>query len=175
MSEHNEIDEELVIAADVSTVPAQAPAATPATGRIEPLSTNLQPSVTIDLDILSGMTEPAIVKYKDAVRRFGQSLARETSRLEEAQRAEGIDNPEVTATMVVKANDALRNPPKTEEPTSRRSYMLTQTAAFAFGIGTPVVFSVSALHGAWHWVTTLLCGAAAVGFYIYSYVIVRRK
>lgn len=128
--------------------------------------------IIIDLDIIGGMTETACERYKDCIVRFAGALAREASRLEEADRAEDVEKPEITTTMVVKANDLIRHPPIDRPPTSIR-ILIAQAVAFAAAMLTPI-FGAN-LHSVWQWTVTVLCGIIAVIAQIFAIIAVRRR
>jgi hypothetical protein len=128
--------------------------------------------IIIDLDIISGMTESACEHYKGCIFKFAGALAREASRLEEADRAEDIDIPEITATMVVKANDLIRHPPVERTQTSI-PILIAQALAFAAAMLTPIFGSN--LHSKWQWTVTILCGILATASEVFAIIAVRRR
>jgi hypothetical protein len=133
---------------------------------------NNNSQIIIDLDITGGMTDTACGHYKDCIVKFASALAREASRLEEADRAEDVKKPEITATMVVKANDLIRHPPVDVPPTSIH-ILVAQAVAFAAAMLTPIFGS--ALHSPWQWTITVLCGILAVVAQVFAIVAVRRR
>jgi hypothetical protein len=135
--------------------------------------TDIGTSILLNLDILSGLSDSARIHYKECIKKFASALAREASRLEEADRAEEADKPEITTTMVVKANDLLRRPPS-NDATSSISTVLAQTASFGLGIMTPIIFGAG-LPSPWQWTTTIICGILAVICQTYAIVVVRRR
>lgn len=126
----------------------------------------------VKLDMLSGMTPSAVEHYKVCVTRYAEALARETSRLEEAQRAEDIHRPEITTTMVAKANEVLRRP-RGIDPTTRGPVIIAQITSLLAGIVTPI-FGAN-LHSIWQWTVTFTCGIIAVAGQVYVALVVRRK
>ncbi len=136
-------------------------------------SGKVKAKVEINIDILNGMTRVAAENYKECVSKFASALAREASRLEQDDRAIDIEEPEVTATMVLKANDLLRNP-RIEPPKLSITMIIAQVIAFSFGILTPIFGSE--LHSIWQWTVTIACGIIAVAAQTYAIVAaVRRK
>jgi hypothetical protein len=130
-------------------------------------------NLLVNLDILAGMTESATTRYRDCVKKFAAALGREASRLEEADRAEEIDKPEITTTMVVKANDLLRHPPS-NNVVSSIPVIVAQTVSFGLAIATPIIFGVG-LPPVWHWTATAMSGILAVASQVYAILAVRRK
>jgi len=65
--------------------------------------------VSISVD---GMSGAARSRFHEIVQRFSEELARETSRIEEGDRAQvqGVETPEVTAATVVRAHEVCRRP-----------------------------------------------------------------
>jgi hypothetical protein len=126
----------------------------------------------IELEMLSGMTPSAVEHYKQCVTKYAEALAREASRLEEAQRAEEIGGPEITTTMVVKANDVLRRP-RVNDPTTKVPVAVAQITSLMAGIVTPI-FGAN-LHSIWQWTVTFACGIIAVAGQVYVALVVRRK
>jgi hypothetical protein len=128
--------------------------------------------IVIDPDIIGGMTDTACERYKDCIVKFAGALAREASRLEEADRAEDVEKPEITATMVVKANDFIRHPPSSA-PLATIPILTAQAVAFATAMLTPIFGA--ALHSAWQWTVTIICGILALVAQIFAIVAVRRR
>lgn len=126
----------------------------------------------IELDMLHGMTASAIDHYKICVTKYAEALAREVSRLEEAQRAEEIRKPEITTTMVVKANDVLRHP-RNNDPTAKVPVIIAQIVSLLAVIVTPI-FGAN-LHSIWQWTVTISCGIMALAGQAYVALVVRRK
>jgi hypothetical protein len=126
----------------------------------------------INLDTMGGMSETACERYKDCIIRFAGALARETSRLEEADRAEDVDKPEITATMVAKANELIRHPP-IDPSSSGVSILASQAVAFAAAMVTPILGGY--LHSPWQWTITVLCGILALSSQLFAIVAVRRR
>ena len=125
----------------------------------------------IELDMSGGMSDAAREQFKECVKKYGSALAREASRLEEAGREEGLV-PEITATMVAKANDYLRNPP-VGQASLRVPALVSQILAFVGAILTPIFGAT--LHSYWQWALAVVCGvmaSIAQGYAIFS---VRRK
>jgi hypothetical protein len=127
----------------------------------------------LDNDICSGMTTAALQEYERSVIRFGLALTRESSRLEEANRAEDVIKAEITTSMVVNANEVLRHP-RIEELKTAVSLTLAQATSFALAIATPIIF-VAVLNPAWRWTATVACGILAVAGQVYTIIKVRRK
>lgn len=128
--------------------------------------------VHIELDMLSGMTSSAVEHYKGCIMKFAEALAREASRLEEAQRAEEIRKPEITTTMIVKANDVLRRP-RSNDPTTKIPVIVAQITSLLAVIVTPI-FGAN-LHSIWQWTATFACGIIALAGQAYVALVVRRK
>jgi len=84
-----------------------------------------------------GMTEGAVDHFRRCVHEFTVDLSREASRLEEAVRAKGVPRPEITTTMVVNANEAVRNP-LSSQGTTPNTVLIAQSVAFTAGILTPI-------------------------------------
>jgi hypothetical protein len=128
--------------------------------------------VVIDLDVIGGMTDSACKRYKECILKFASALAREASRLEEADRAEDLDKPEITTTMVVKANNLIRHPP-IQRPQTSIPILVAQALAFATAMLTPI-FGAN-LHSKWQWTATFLCGIMATASEVFAIVAVRRR
>ena len=126
----------------------------------------------VEVDISGGMSDTACKQYKESIEKFASALAREASRLEEADRAKELDMPEITATMVAKANELLRNPPVDRSGT-RISFLLAQASAFVFAMLTPIFGAT--LHSYWQWTVAVTCGIIASAAQIYAIFSVRRK
>lgn len=75
---------------------------------------NVDRALQVPVTVPGGMTDGAEIRFARCVREFGLALARETSRLEEAGRVLGEEDPEITTSMVIKANEAVRNPGASE-------------------------------------------------------------
>jgi hypothetical protein len=85
------------------------------------------------------MSPVATDQFTQCVQDFAWALARETSRLEEAERAKSIQHAEITATMVVKANDQVRNPEaETPAPVPLRPFV-AQLVAFPTTISVGIL------------------------------------
>ena len=142
-----------------------------ATGALVPKSPD-NTQLLLNVDSTGGMSEAAYLRYKECIVKFASALAREASRLEEADRAEDIDRPEITATMVVKANELIRHPPSTD--TSPGTYIIAaQALSFAAAMLTPIFGSE--LHSVWQWVVTIICGTVALASQIFAIIAVRRR
>jgi hypothetical protein len=166
-------DEETVSAAlDVPRPQADEQRATSSSGANAAGQTQNIGQIIIDLDIIGGMTETACERYRDCIVKFAGALAREASRLEEADRAEDVDKPEITTTMVVKANDLIRHP-IIDPPSPRIVIIIAQAVAFAAAMLTPIFGSN--LHSDWQWTVTVLCGILAVVAQIFAIIAVRRR
>lgn len=126
----------------------------------------------IALDMLSGMTDSAVEHYKGCITKFAEALAREASRLEEAQRAVEVRKPEITTTMIVKANDVLRRP-RSNDPTTKIPVIIAQITSLLAVIVTPI-FGAN-LHSIWQWTATFACGIMALAGQAYVALVVRRK
>jgi hypothetical protein len=126
----------------------------------------------LELDMLSGMTPSAAEHYKICITKYAEALAREASRLEEAQRAEDIHGPEITTTMVAKANEVLRRP-RGNDPTTKIPVITAQMVSLLAGTATPI-FGAN-LHSIWQWTATFACGIIAVAGQVYVALVVRRK
>jgi hypothetical protein len=137
-----------------------------------PVAAVASSSLYINLDILGGMTESAKDGYRDCIAKYASALAREASRLEEAERAENLDKQEITTTMVVKADDLLRHPPSADA-TATISILAAQAVSFAAAIVTPI-FGAD-LHSSWQWTVTITCGIIAVISQVYAIIAVRRR
>jgi hypothetical protein len=124
-------------------------------------------------DIYAGMTTSAQDEFERCVTKFARALAREASRLEEANRAEDVIKAEIVASMVVNANEVLRRP-RSEEPKASAFITVAQAASFALAIATPIVFGAG-LPTPYQWTATVACGILAVASQIYAIVKVRRK
>ena len=135
-------------------------------------STGNKHQIVIEPDMSGGMSDAACGQYKDCVGKFASALAREASRLEEAARAKELDMPEITATMVAKANDLLRNPPVGQAST-RIPALLAQAVAFVGAMLTPI-FGVT-LHSYWQWTVAVTCGIIACAAQVYAIFSVRRR
>lgn len=122
-------------------------------------SAHLQITVAAD-----GMTEAAKKRFENYVQRFTDDLSRETMRLEEGARAPDLDEREITATIVVKANEVVRRPPDPSNVSSvvAGPILAVQTFAFAAALVDGVLGSY--LHSTWQWlafVTTLVVAVSA--------------
>ncbi|MEU4245920.1 hypothetical protein AB0F15_00760 [Amycolatopsis sp. NPDC026612] len=80
-----------------------------------------------------GMTEAARQKFAEAVEDFSAALERETARLEEAERDEDVREPEITATMVIRANEVVRRGPL---PESERDRSVLATSIQVVGLAS---------------------------------------
>ncbi len=128
--------------------------------------------LVIELDIIDGMSDNARERYKECITKFAGALAREASRLEEADRAEDCDKPEITTTMVVKANDLIRHP-SIDRASVSIPILVAQALSFVAAILTPI-FGAE-LHSAWQWTVTVLCGIIALVSQVFAIVTVRRR
>jgi hypothetical protein len=122
--------------------------------------------------MLSGMTESAVGRFSECVLKFAAALAREASRLEEADRAEDVRKPEITMTMVVKANNLIRHP-AIEGDSAKAAITIAQITAIAATIVTPI-FGAN-LHSLWQWTATIGCGILALVSQAYAIFAARRK
>lgn len=129
--------------------------------------------VTIEIFIPSGMTEAATQRFAECVNDFGLALSRETSRLEEAERADAVDGPEITTTMVIKANEEVRNPRQEEEPPIPPWPLVAQIIAFAAAMFAGVFGSY--LNSRWQWVAMILCSVIGIVAQGYAIVALRRR
>lgn len=147
---------------------ATQPAERPGPG----LSRSVERSVQLPLTVPGGMTEGAVDHFAQCVHRFALDLARETSRLEEGERANTLDDPEITTTMVVKANDAVRNPLSTSaQPTL--AVAVFQLVAFSFGILAAIAGAY--LHSWQQWLLTSFFALIAVSAEVFSIFTLRRR
>lgn len=128
---------------------------------------------TIELVHPGGMSSAASDQFTRCVKDFGMALARETSRLEEAERAESIQEPEITATMVIKANEQVRNPnpdvPAPVPPGPLAAQIVALPAAILAGI-----FG-SHLNSDWQWLTMVIAFVLAVIAQGYAIIALRRR
>lgn len=131
-------------------------------------------TISLRLNIPDGATQNVLEHYKKCVAAFAKDLSWETSRLEMDQRAKTIDKPEITATMVDKANEAIRSPPAEKTPLSI-PLLVAQLVSFAAAIMTPIFGA--ALHSRWQWTVAIGCGilALACQTYVVISIAVRRK
>ncbi|MEU8337915.1 hypothetical protein [Micromonospora tulbaghiae] len=129
--------------------------------------------MTIELLVPSGMTEAATERFAACINDFGLALSRETSRLEEAERADVVESPEITATMVIKANDEVRNPRQEEEPPVPPWPLVAQILAFAAAIFSGVFGSY--LNSLWQWGAMILCAVVGIAAQGYAIVALRRR
>jgi len=127
--------------------------------------------IIIELDISGGMSDTACKQYKECVSKFASALAREASRLEEAARAKELNMPEITATMVAKADDLLRNPPASQAST-RIPTLAAQAVAFVGAMLTPIFGAT--LHSYWQWTVAVTCGIIAIAAQVYAIFSARR-
>jgi hypothetical protein len=128
--------------------------------------------IVIDLDTTGGMTLEAKKQYKDCIRKYAIALAREASRLEEGERAKNLEKPEITATMVTKADDFILNPP-VDDPSKSATVLVAQAVAFILAILT-LIFGAT-LHSYWQWTVACLCGIMARVAQVYALFSVRRR
>ncbi|MEU9510438.1 hypothetical protein AB0D32_29630 [Micromonospora sp. NPDC048170] len=130
-------------------------------------------SIAIDIPVPGGMTEPARQRFAASVHEFSLALSRETSRLEEAERADIVNAAEITATMVVKANNEVRNPRQESDPPPSLLVVAAQLIAFIAAILAGVFGSY--LNSRWQW--SGLIGCATIGTITQGYAIltVRRR
>lgn len=156
---------------DAVPSPPQGDGGAPEPAQAEETGINLQN--LLNTDICVGMTGAARRVFDRCVTRYGLALARESSRLEEANRAEDVIKAEITATMVVNANDVLR-PPRNYEQKASIFVTFALVTSFALAIATPIVFATG-LTGPWRWTATSACGILAVAGQLYAIVKVRRK
>jgi hypothetical protein len=129
-------------------------------------------SVAVHVTVPSGMTDGAVDRYGECVRQFALDLSRETSRLEEAARAKGIARPEITTTMVVNANEAVRHPLTDDTPMPVR-ILIAQSVAFATAILAPI--SGAYLHSWSQWALTGFFGLVAIAAQTYAIFALRRR
>jgi hypothetical protein len=126
---------------------------------------------TIDLQLAApeGLSDQARKHFADCIRRFAADLDRKASGVEDAERAPGIDDPEITTTMVDKANEQLRNPPGVDTPLRR----IAVFAAFAFAMFTPIAGEY--LHSRSQWLLMIVSGFIALLAEVYAIVMPGRK
>jgi hypothetical protein len=152
----------------------------PGQDAISPSTTDDQFSGTSSAELVQvaylipvGVTPGAVRRYKEAMRKFSVDLARETSRLEEAHRVDDEETIEITASMVAKAAEAVRNP--------RRDEVVPPSA---FALFCPIIAVVCALisgifgsylESAWQWSGCGLFGLATVFFMLLSVYEVKRR
>ncbi|MCW3813568.1 hypothetical protein ONA91_03720 [Micromonospora sp. DR5-3] len=129
--------------------------------------------VNIEIWVPGGMTEQAMHRYAACVNEFSMALSRETSRLEEAERADVVDAPEITATMVVKANDEVRNPRRDPDPPIPPWAMVAQLAAFTAAMFAGVFGSY--LNSRWQWWSFIGCAVIGVLAQGYAIAALRRR
>jgi hypothetical protein len=110
--------------------------------------------------------------FGSCVRQYALDLLRETSRLEEAARAKSIARPEITTTMVINADDAVRH-----ALDSRESLPIPILLAQSLAFTTAIIASVSGayLHSWLQWILTGLFGLIAASSQVYALFAVRRK
>jgi hypothetical protein len=144
---------------------AEAPAITPPTSGPDR-------SVDLCVTVPSGMTDGAVERFGECVHQFALDLSRETSRLEEAARAEIIARPEITTTMVINANEAVRHPLNSNGPMPVL-VLIAQSVAFAAAILAPI--SGAYLHSWLQWVLTALFGTVAIATQTYAIFALRRR
>jgi hypothetical protein len=128
--------------------------------------------IVIDLDTTGGMTSEARKQYRDCIRKYALALAREASRLEEAERAKNLEKPEITATMVTKADDYILNPP-VDDASRSMTVLVAQALAFILAILTPIFGAT--LHSYWQWTVACFCGIMALVAQVYALFSVRRR
>lgn len=106
------------------------------------------------------MSDEAWKCFVQGVCQFTSDLAKETARLEQAERDLEGDVPEVTSTMVRKALKKQREPLEepVKKPISKQVYAISM-AAICLTAGSGILGSY--LHSTWQWVTfTIVCCAA---------------
>jgi hypothetical protein len=128
--------------------------------------------VELRVTVPGGMTAGAVEHFATCVDRFALDLSRETSRLEEAARAKSIDKPEITSTMVIDADQAVRNSLTSKSVVPTR-VLIAQALAFATGILAPI--SGAYLHSWLQWVLTSLFGVIAIAAQTYAIFALRRR
>lgn len=127
----------------------------------------------IEIAVINGMTKGAVKCYEECVAKYASALALEASRLEQADRAEDISDPEITASMVMKSNDYLRHRQNVQAKVSILE-IIFQVVAFGAAIVTPI-FGAS-LHSVWQWTAAFGSGIIAMGSELYVILAaVRRK
>ena len=83
----------------------------PSAGAVVPGTDLHEPDLEVQIQLgLGGLTAAAAERLGQCVQRFADDLARETARLEEGDRAETAEVPEITASTVIRANEAVRRP-----------------------------------------------------------------
>lgn len=130
-----------------------------------PTTADAYDELRLKLDIITGMSDAAKLRYKDCILKFAKTVAREASRIELADRADDADKPEITASMVSKADDSVRSPPSNASRLSIR-VVTAQALAFAMAILTPIFGSE--LHSKWQWTITIICAIIALGSELYA-------
>jgi hypothetical protein len=129
--------------------------------------------VNIEIVIPGGMTEPAVERFAACVNDFSLALSRETSRLEEAERADVVDAPEITATLVVKANEEVRNPRQEPEQQISAWVLFAQIVAFAAAMFAGIFGSY--LHSLWQWSALVGCAVLGIASQTYAILALRRR
>jgi hypothetical protein len=123
-------------------------------------------TIYLQTQVPAGLSKQARNQFADCILRFAADLDRKTSRLEDAERAAGIDDPEITPTMVAKANERLRNSPG-------RIVVFAHLLAFAFAMLTPIAGAY--LHAGAQWLLTIAFGFTALLAEAYAVVMPGRK
>jgi hypothetical protein len=141
---------------------AQPTAAVPPARGKPPQSVHL---IDLRSAVPEGISDLASGHFREFVFRFALDLSREASRLEEEKRVKGIDDPEVTTSMVVNANDVVRNPSAAgSQP--KADVVIAQAVAFVLAISTGIAGAY--LHSVFHWILTIGLGLIALGAQAYS-------
>lgn len=122
--------------------------------------------VEFRVSVPGGTTTAAVDRYITCVQDFARALSRETSRLEEAERADVLERPEITATMVVKAYEEVRKPKVGSEPIPPWP-LIAQVIAFAAAMLAGIFGSY--LNSRWQWGATI--GIASIGLFAQGYAI----
>jgi hypothetical protein len=81
------------------------------------------------------MSAHAAEQFEKCVRRYSDDLEREVSRIEAGERATGVDQPEITSTMVLKADRFLRSDPADSVPRRSRVAVVLAGASGASTVG----------------------------------------
>jgi hypothetical protein len=164
----------------VETEESTSQAASSPTAGAVPAAAEITNVVQVRYALLDGMTAGAAARFQEEVRQFAASLARETSRLEEAQRVEDEETVEITTTMVANAAGAIRRH-KSSESTPLSQVPQTSNPTFMWTIFATISGIVagifgSYLHSAWQWVGCIIFGVLTMIFLVLAYYkVVRRQ
>lgn len=130
-------------------------------------------SVQVTFLLDGGMSTGATDRFRECVRGFGSSLIREVYRLEESERVPGEHTVEITSSMVVKADEAVRNSQHKAQRTVPTFALISPIAGTLSGLVAGIFGSY--LNSWWQWALCVLFGVLAVVFLTLGTFELRRR